>query len=598
MNQRLVSIIEAREALEEATRAGDAPRVRRALQMLTSLLIDNEAYEEMADAAEAGVTAAEALHDDELLCRSLLLRGVDLIWRGNRDDAFDELDRCRNIARRVREHRVEIQSQLVYAGGLTDAGAYDEAVSLLAGALRLARRHHMPEFIPEIVLRKGKIAGLRGRYRQAMSLFEQASADAGATATNVTFEARLTGSFGMIHLLTGDLGRALQCFYRMAIAAEHAGSPRQIARALSNISMVFRHAGDHKAALEMATLAMDQARSIDDHAMEASFLSNLGNALNAVGRYEEALKTFRECLQRARAIRERGLEIAALDNIGVVLSALGKMTEAGKSYRESLALAERIDDRLGIARCRVGLGILMLKKKDIEAAIELLQAGLKLAVEVGAPSTVTEAHEHLALCHERLGNATEALQHVRKARETRDTVLGAERARELMEVRMRNAIEKEQRERVALRERNRALEMEVEHQLQELNTMAIRLNQTTGLLQSLQEQMASNAIHSEAERREIAERMRTAARIDQEWKQFDDRFEQIHGGFLADLARRFPELTPAELKVSALLRTQIGTKDIANLLNVGTRVVEKHRWNIRRKLGLSAGENLSAFLAK
>ena len=56
-------------------------------------------------------------------------------------------------------------------------------------------------------------------------------------------------------------------------------------------------------------------------------------------------------------------------------------------------------------------------------------------------------------------------------------------------------------------------------------------------------------------------------------------------------------MTPTELKVCALMRTQLNTKQIASLLSTSQRTVEGHRRFIRRKLELGRDENLQTFLA-
>jgi len=591
-------ILAARTALEEADRTGDLAKCREALRTLAPLLIDADAHAEMESAAAVGYALAERSGDKGLRAIALLLEAQARLLRGDGTVVIDSLERCRKLARRAAEHRVEIQVLVLWGGNLIDIGRHEEASRRLASALRLARRHGMADLIPEILIGQGRIDLLHGRFQRAMALLDQAASASEGNDSHPTLHTRLNEQVGRIHLLTGDLARALGCFYRMAATAERAGSRRQLARALNCVSMVFRHSEDPMAALETAELALAQARSIGDRLMEASFLNNLGNALNAAGRTLDALEAYRGSLQSAREIGERSLEIASLENIGVALSGLGRISEAAIAYQESLTIAEEVGDKLGVARCRVGLGILALLERRFDHAIDDLLVGLSDAEAVGALSTIREAHEHLGRAYEERGEAEKAMIHIRKEGELRHRLIGAERLSEVMRLRMRDAIEKERREREALRERNRALEMEVEHQLQELNAMAVRLTQTGNLLHSLQRQMGANTTRSKEEIEEIVDRMRKAAQLDQEWEQFDRRLDQIHGGFLADLARRYPDLTPAELKVSALLRTQIGTKDIANLLNVGTRVVEKHRWNIRRKLGLGQGENLSAFLAK
>lgn len=71
-----------------------------------------------------------------------------------------------------------------------------------------------------------------------------------------------------------------------------------------------------------------------------------------------------------------------------------------------------------------------------------------------------------------------------------------------------------------------------------------------------------------------------------------------HTEFLARLAKEYPALTPTELRVCALIRSAVPSKDIAALLCCSVRSVEKHRERLRRKFNLSVGENLVTFLVR
>lgn len=81
-----------------------------------------------------------------------------------------------------------------------------------------------------------------------------------------------------------------------------------------------------------------------------------------------------------------------------------------------------------------------------------------------------------------------------------------------------------------------------------------------------------------------------------EWDLFLSNFDLIHEHFFRNLRQRFPELTPNDLKLCALLRLNMSTKDMADMLNIGVRAVETARYRLRKKMELDSNVDLVQFL--
>lgn len=77
-----------------------------------------------------------------------------------------------------------------------------------------------------------------------------------------------------------------------------------------------------------------------------------------------------------------------------------------------------------------------------------------------------------------------------------------------------------------------------------------------------------------------------------ELDEFNKRFTQIYEGFYHNLREIAPDITPNELKICALIRLNLTSKEIALLTNRTERTVENIRVNIRKKLKLSPESNL------
>ena len=58
------------------------------------------------------------------------------------------------------------------------------------------------------------------------------------------------------------------------------------------------------------------------------------------------------------------------------------------------------------------------------------------------------------------------------------------------------------------------------------------------------------------------------------------------------LVKKYPSLSPVELKVSALLALNLSSREIANITGRSIRTIEYTRNNIRKKMNCSSGEYL------
>lgn len=81
-----------------------------------------------------------------------------------------------------------------------------------------------------------------------------------------------------------------------------------------------------------------------------------------------------------------------------------------------------------------------------------------------------------------------------------------------------------------------------------------------------------------------------------DWKRFEYNFNELHEDFFEKLLKRYPKLTPKDLKLCAYLKMNLSTKEIAPLMAISVRGVEIHRYRLRKKLQIATSENISNFL--
>jgi DNA-binding CsgD family transcriptional regulator len=74
------------------------------------------------------------------------------------------------------------------------------------------------------------------------------------------------------------------------------------------------------------------------------------------------------------------------------------------------------------------------------------------------------------------------------------------------------------------------------------------------------------------------------------WEEFELRFKNLDSKFYDQLRQEFPSLTMNERRLSAFLKLQMTTKEIASLTGQSIRAVELARTRLRKKLNLTNSE--------
>lgn len=76
----------------------------------------------------------------------------------------------------------------------------------------------------------------------------------------------------------------------------------------------------------------------------------------------------------------------------------------------------------------------------------------------------------------------------------------------------------------------------------------------------------------------------------------NQKVEELHKDFSIRLRARYPDLSPQERKLTALLRLDFPTKYIAAMLNISPKSVEIERHRLRKKFGLNRKTKLTEFV--
>ena len=139
------------------------------------------------------------------------------------------------------------------------------------------------------------------------------------------------------------------------------------------------------------------------------------------------------------------------------------------------------------------------------------------------------------------------------------------------------------------------LELELQTKSSEVAGKSLSIAKQSEMIENIQ-----GILDSEKDFNKLKSEIKKAIKINEvnkhEWEVFENNLNQIHNEFIIKLSKKYPNLTPKDIKLCIYLKMNLSSKEIAPMMNISFRGVELHRYRLRKKLNLSQEENLSKFL--
>jgi DNA-binding NarL/FixJ family response regulator len=138
------------------------------------------------------------------------------------------------------------------------------------------------------------------------------------------------------------------------------------------------------------------------------------------------------------------------------------------------------------------------------------------------------------------------------------------------------------------------LQNEIEYKESQLSALTLQMIQKNELLQELKEKLENNT--GPTIDVAVSKIINKGLVQDKEWSDFNSHFESINKNFYNRIKQAFPEISPNELKICALIKMNLSIKEMASILNISPDSVKTARYRLRKKLNLNTEDNLTDFI--
>jgi ligand-binding sensor domain-containing protein/DNA-binding CsgD family transcriptional regulator len=143
---------------------------------------------------------------------------------------------------------------------------------------------------------------------------------------------------------------------------------------------------------------------------------------------------------------------------------------------------------------------------------------------------------------------------------------------------------------------NEKLATEVENQTSKLMFSAVQMAHKNEILTDIKQDLQQLNDGPETKLRQLVRKLDQELMSEDYWDEFNLYFNQVNQDFAQAILEKHPQLTPNDLRMCSLMRINLNTKEIASLLNISTRGVEKSRSRLKKRLELSREDDLVKYI--
>lgn len=142
--------------------------------------------------------------------------------------------------------------------------------------------------------------------------------------------------------------------------------------------------------------------------------------------------------------------------------------------------------------------------------------------------------------------------------------------------------------------KNNQLNQRIENKNRELAISTMSIIKKNTLLGSIKDQLTN--VDNLSGLKEVIRNIDQSIKNDDDWKFFEEAFNNADQDFLKKVKDLHPNLTPNDLRLCAYLRLNLSSKEIATLLNISAKSVEIKRYRLRKRMNLGRGTNLIGYI--
>jgi len=256
--------------------------------------------------------------------------------------------------------------------------------------------------------------------------------------------ARALSNLGIVYRRRGNYPQALDYHLKALKISDETKDSNDIGEALNRIGLIYQGQGNFNAALEYFQRSRDVYGKIGGLHGMGNAMTNIGEIYSRQANYSLAL----EYLVKSQAIHEEtgdldGVAESGLE-IGMVYGKQGNSTLALEYFQKALTIYEQIGNRSGVAQTLSSIGAVYLQMGDITQAEDFTTRSYNYARDIGEIEWMKQASRTLSSIFAAKNNFRKALDYQLMYSRLKDSTTGEESVRKIADLEAMLASEKRQ----------------------------------------------------------------------------------------------------------------------------------------------------------
>ena len=380
----------------------------------------------------------------------------------------------------------------------------------------------------------------------------------------------------------------------------------------------------------------------------AEFYEMLGLVYAEMEDFEKAEKHYLQGIEYAKQSGSDEILGSLYSNFSMIYTQKKQFDKAIALLEKSEVNAKKSGFLLGDLGLLIRYGWTYLEMNQPAKALPYFNRVVHQADSVQAVEYLEESYGYRSKAYEKMGNTRLALEDFKQHQVYKDSLLNKTKIQQIEELRILHDLEKKeqsielQKNQIKLLEKEATLsrlqrwflglglglsfiilglgyyafqqklkrkqqkneqqkmlyENELAFKKRELTAHALHLAKKNEVLNNLKQKAISlNAIEKESRGyQKLINTIDFDLKDEDNWENFKKYFEQIHANFNTKVMENYPKVTTNDLRLMALLKMNLSSKEIANILNISAEGVKKARQRLRKKMELMPSDSLEGMI--